>query len=285
MRWLVVGLGAMGGAFAQRLVATGYEVVGVDPLAGARDRAAALEGVTVVGSVAEAGPVERVLVIVRTSAQVLEVLDDLTHEIGGPRPVPVFVCSTLDPETARRLGAWDGDALRILEAPVTGLVEGVLAGRLTVMLAGEHTAADREVVIKAFGQRVVTFDEFGQPTLAKLLNNCLLSYNSHALAAVLRIAAAEGLPAARLMEVLEEGSGGSFAAANLFTSVGDLIDKDVGLLAGFVGSLPPVRPGVSPVEAEIGAARRLVMEGDAQDPVSRHESRPHPRHQMEERNR
>jgi 3-hydroxyisobutyrate dehydrogenase-like beta-hydroxyacid dehydrogenase len=260
MTWLVVGLGEMGQAFTRRLVACGEDVVGVDPVPTAREGLEDLGSFTAMGSIVEVGPVEQVIVMVRSPTQVVEVLGQMDAISAEKRQVPVFVSSTIDPATARRLGDWNSAAYRVVEAPVTGLARGALDGVLTIMIAGGHTDADRGLLLRTLARRVIEFEQYGQPTLAKLFNNCLLSYNSHALAAVLRIAVAEGLPPAALMEVLAEGSGGSFAATSLFTTVPELIDKDVGLLVQAIGELPAVRPGIAPVARDIMDARGMVSE-------------------------
>lgn len=130
------------------------------------------------------------------------------------------------------------------------------------MVAGHVLAEDHQLLRQTLAGRLVVFDVYGQPNLAKLLNNCLLAYNAHALAAMLELGRAEGLPAPHLMEVLAEGSGGSFAASRLATLVPDLIDKDVRLLAAAVGDLPTVRPNADPVTLAVERARHLVGGGD-----------------------
>lgn len=271
MRWMVIGLGVMGDAITRRLHDLGNDVIGVDPLPAARSGLEGLDGVRAVASVAEAGPVDLVAVMVRTPPQVIEVLEALRAVRQRLRPedgpLPVLVLSTLDPHTARRLAEWDGENLRVIEAPVTGLAQGARQGTLTIMLAGRHDEPERSALEATLAQRLVTFERFGQPALAKLLNNTLLAYNSHALAAALRVAAAEGLPPRALMDVLLGGSGGSFAATNLDILIGELVDKDVGLLVDALGDLPAIQPGSGqagsgqPVTPAIAEARRLLAEG------------------------
>lgn len=126
MRWLVVGLGAMGAAFARRLATCGHAVVGVDPSGAARTDLDGIGGVATVPTLDRVDGVDVASVVVRTPAQVEHVMAQLAARSWSTRPLPVLVSSTIDPSTARGLARWDGEVLRVVEAPVTGLVSGAL---------------------------------------------------------------------------------------------------------------------------------------------------------------
>jgi hypothetical protein len=72
----------------------------------------------------------------------------------------------------------------------------------------------------------------------KLLNNALATYNLAATARMLNLAAAHGVPAKDLFEVIGVSTGQNWMSDNFIDVQYDLLRKDVGLLRDEIGSLP-----------------------------------------------
>jgi 3-hydroxyisobutyrate dehydrogenase-like beta-hydroxyacid dehydrogenase len=100
-------------------------------------------------------------------------------------------------------------------------------------------------------------ESYGQPALAKLLNNALATYNLAATARMLNLAEQLGTPAKGLFDVTGVSTGQSWMSDNFADVQYDLLLKDVGLLLGEVGSLPAADLGED-VEQAILQARALL---------------------------
>jgi 3-hydroxyisobutyrate dehydrogenase-like beta-hydroxyacid dehydrogenase len=107
-----------------------------------------------------------------------------------------------------------------LDAPVSGGRQGAEARRLTTMVGGPESAARRcEPLFRSFSANVVRLGGPGAGQSAKLFNNALLIMNHANIAEIFEAAAAYGLEAGRLAEVLKLGSAASAALSVLGTMV------------------------------------------------------------------
>jgi 3-hydroxyisobutyrate dehydrogenase-like beta-hydroxyacid dehydrogenase len=238
---VVVGLGNMGIAIAARIADRDHEVLGVDLSLDRRDewqRTTGLKATADLTDVPWAG-VTHVYVVVRLTDQAEAVLQRLT-ELPVPRGIAVLLNTTLELDYAKTLGRYADQDWRLIELPVSGGDSGARAGRLTVMAAGELTDADREHLLSTSAANLVEFAAYGEPTLAKLLNNVAAAYTALSYAEMLLLADRTGMPAQRLAEVLTASSGQSWMGDHFITLVDDLLGKDVELLRSQLGSLPAV---------------------------------------------
>ncbi len=238
----VVGLGNLGGAVAARL--QGHcPLLLVDPDPTTREQWVGCPDVTVAAEVgmAQWNDVARIHLLVRTHEQAVSVLAELDHHVGDDTPVHVH--TTLAPGAAAELIAGPRTHLRVLEQPITGGVSGIRAGRATVLSAGPANRADRDWIAH-LAMHVLTFEQLGQPTLAKLINNTVAAATTRATIDLLATAGAHGLPLDMMRAVLRHGSGGSYMAEGL-PDLGEdqarLLVKDVRLLQQQVGELPQIR--------------------------------------------
>jgi len=253
----VVGLGNLGLAFARRLAGLGLGPVAIDLSAERRalyEKATGLEAASGVAAVEQG----RVFVVVRTTEQAAAVLAEL-RERAATAPLPAFVVTTLAPPFARGLGAEGSPGMRVVELPVSGGEARVLDGTLTAMLAGPATDDDVRFLEERLVTNLVRFPEYGQPTVAKLLNNVLSAYNAKALAEMLAFGREHGLDPARLYDVIETASGGSFVASIFPVLIDDLLVKDVGLAEEHLSALPAVDlDGGRELDTALAAARALI---------------------------
>jgi 3-hydroxyisobutyrate dehydrogenase len=240
---VVIGLGNIGGAIAARLVARGLRVTGVDVDPGQRAAWEARSGAPAVAGLRElrGEPVERFHVVVRTTEGAWSVLREI--QAATTSPAVCHVVTTLAPAAARRFGQEPTAPLRILEQPVSGGARGAEVGTLTVLCAGPAEPSDETFLLDTLASRVVSFPEYGQPSLAKLVNNAIAAYNTRALAVMLDAAGRLGLDVAQVESVVSTSSGAS-AMSELLRPLApeqaDLLMKDAALLAEVVGRLPVI---------------------------------------------
>lgn len=256
MKVAVVGLGVLGEAIGGHLIRDGFEVLGVDPVSEVRDRWVSTYGASAVPGV-DALPwpeIGAVVIVVRLTDQVADVLAALPAD--GPPGRPCLIVSTLEPSFAARLGEWE-TPFALTEFPVSGGPHGAASGQLLGM-ASDDLGPEAAAVAKSLCAKVITFCGFGQPTIAKLINNVTMAYNTAVGAQMLAIGERLGLGLEPLHQVLLHGSGRSFALERLPGTILSLLYKDVRLLADHIGELAGVVPGEGFV-AEIENLRaRLV---------------------------
>jgi len=210
----VIGLGAMGRPMAENLLKAGQSVVVYDV---ASDTAAALQarGAAVAPSPAALAKASEIVhVIVRTEEQVEEVLFGTDGGVAGSLPVGgiILIHSTISPEGCRRAAERAGEhRLALLDAPVTGSVNGAVEGTLTFIVGGPAEAVERcRPAFDILGSRVITVGGPGDAQVAKFVNNMLAGVNSVAVAEGLALGRAAGLSDAAVMEVVNAGTGASF---------------------------------------------------------------------------
>lgn len=263
---VVVGLGNIGAPIAARIASCGRVVIGVDGIDERRVRWQADTGAVAVASLADVpwAEVDRVLVVVRMTAQALDVLAEVGER--ARRDLACHVLTTLEPTAAAALADTAGNGVRVLEQPVSGGSTGAGAGSLTVLSAGPLQPADGDFLRVTIAARVVEFPAYGQPTMMKLINNAAAAYNTRTTALMLVLAESMGLDPARCKDVIDTSSGASFMGAmvgDLADEQAELLAKDVALLAT-VHDLPAI--GITDADAFVGDVRA------ARDALLRHEA-------------
>jgi 2-hydroxy-3-oxopropionate reductase len=205
MRVAFIGLGNMGLPMATHLIDADFDVVGFDL---DEDRTAAFEeagGDTDDDIDAAVRDADVVITMVRTPEQVLSICDGLFSEIPDDS---LFVdMSTVGPETIAevREQASDND-VRVLDAPVSGGVEGAKDGSLAIMVGGRgDDFAMAEPLFEAMGESVVHVGDSGAGQTAKLCNQLLVGAQLASIAEAFRLADAAGIDLDTLYEVLTSG--------------------------------------------------------------------------------
>lgn len=201
-----LGLGRMGGAMTRRLVEAGHRVVGVDPVAAARDRAAGF-GVEVTD---DPGLVASARVVLSSLPDTPEV--ELAY-LGGLLEIlaPGSLCldlSTLDVEASRRIAASaSARGIDYLDCPVSGTSVHAEAGTLAIMVGGDPAALERgRPFLEPFAKSIQHLGPNGAGLEMKLITNRLLTTHLVAIAeAILEIENA-GLDVATCLEMLRAGA-------------------------------------------------------------------------------
>jgi 3-hydroxyisobutyrate dehydrogenase-like beta-hydroxyacid dehydrogenase len=119
--------------------------------------------------------------------------------------------STVSPDTARRVAAACAErGVDFLDAPVTGGTWGAEKGELVFMVGGEPAVLDRaKPVLEAMGKKFFLLGPNGAGQTVKLGMNLLLALEVDAWAESLALVTNSGVPAERLVEVMQSSMGHS----------------------------------------------------------------------------
>ena len=203
-----IGLGAMGAGMAANQVKAGREVFAFD-LSAAALTTAAEAGCRVAGSAVEAVEgAEAVITMLPAGDHVREVW---TGEIiPNATPGAILIdCSTIDVETARRLGEAAASAgFSAADAPVSGGIMGARAGTLAFMVGCEEAAFSRvEAVLGPMASVVIHAGAAGAGQAAKICNNMLLGVSMAGVCEAFALAEKLGLDAQRFFDIASKSSG------------------------------------------------------------------------------
>ena len=202
----VVGLGLMGSPMAQNLLRAGFPLVVWNRTA-KRAEALAQKGARVAGSPREAAAAADVLITIVSDPPALEqVLWGPNGALGGLRQGSVLIdSSTVSPALARRIAAACMErGAEFLDAPVTGGTWGAEKGELVFMIGGKREVLERvEPVLAAMGKRFFSIGANGAGQAVKLAMNMILALEVQALTEALALVTRAGVPAERLVEVLQ----------------------------------------------------------------------------------
>lgn len=264
---VVTGLGDLGSGIAAGLKAGGREVIGVDPSPRARSRWADSDGGQAVADLTDIPwpQVAAVFVVVLTTDQARETLARIGKlATAADCACPVFVVTTLAAPAARALGEYRAAGIRVIESPISGGHAGAKGRQLSVMLAGDVQPADVDLLTSTIAARVTRFADYGQPTVAKLLNNAVMAAQVKIVADVLELAQGLNLPVAEFFDFLVNSSGSSQAAIKFRKLNAAMLSKDVGLLreaypsAEAAGEFGAMLPELDRLDERIAAARVLL---------------------------
>jgi 3-hydroxyisobutyrate dehydrogenase-like beta-hydroxyacid dehydrogenase len=103
--------------------------------------------------------------------------------------------------------------IRFLDAPVSGMESRAIDGTLTIMCAGDESLFhEMQPLLSYVGNKILFMGEVGNGQLAKLINQLLFDINVAALAEILPIAAKMGLNPQDVGEIVNSGTGKSYAS-------------------------------------------------------------------------
>jgi 3-hydroxyisobutyrate dehydrogenase len=244
-----IGVGNMGGPMAVNLLKAGHEVQVFDLVPELSSKVADA-GATVAPSAGEAAQDVEVLISMLPASTHVENLYLGPEGLLASLPTSTLVidCSTIAPESARRVNASAAErGIAMIDAPVSGGVGGAQAGTLTFIVGGEEAAFKQaEPVLAAMGKNLFHAGAAGAGQVAKICNNMLLSVLMTGTAEALQLGVESGLDPAVLSEIMRKSSGGNWAlevynpypgvmqnvpAANNYEGgfLVDLMIKDLGL--------------------------------------------------------
>lgn len=207
----ILGLGAMGGGAAARLVETGFDVAGYD-IRPDRNRVAEEAGVKIAGEPSDlARRCGIVICLVETGEQVIEVAEQVAAESG---PGDLFLCmSTIDlPVIEQAAATISASGAEYVDAPVSGGGAAAASGSLIAMLGGTDAAVARcRPVVEALSSRHFHVGGVGQAFAAKMVNNLAFHTLSVAVIEAMALGTKAGLDPERMYRLLTQATGDSGA--------------------------------------------------------------------------
>lgn len=209
MRVGVIGLGAMGGAFARNLVADGWTVRGFD-LDPARRAALHEAGGEPVGTPAEAArDSERVVLSLPDHEVVRRVILGPEGAVHGSAPGCIFVDTSTSPPEASRALARDlaERGVAFLDACVSGTGATARERDVVALVGGDATSfAACAELFRAIARNAYHLGPTGAGALGKLVINVAVVGNRLALAEALNFGTAVGMDPATVLEILKDGT-------------------------------------------------------------------------------
>jgi len=205
----LIGLGHMGAAFGERLLAAGYPLVVFNRSPEKAQPLAALGA-----DVADSGAaVAQRVDIVLTSLPNDDALAAVAGEVAGSaRPGTVFVdLSTVSPEISAEVARTTADAsLAYIRAPVSGNPSVVRGGNLSFIVSGPKDALERvEPVLLAIGPTIQYVGDAEQARLVKLAVNLVIGGLAQLMAEALVLAESSGVSRRELLDVMGNSAAGA----------------------------------------------------------------------------
>jgi 3-hydroxyisobutyrate dehydrogenase-like beta-hydroxyacid dehydrogenase len=109
--------------------------------------------------------------------------------------------------------ALEAQGVAFLDAPVSGMEARAVEGTLTVMCGGKpETFEAVKPYLQCVGNKILYMGGIGSGQLTKLINQLLFDINAAALAEILPMAMKMGLDAEKIGEVVNSGTGRSYAS-------------------------------------------------------------------------
>jgi len=207
----VVGLGLMGSAIVQRLLAASFEVTGYDVDADKRARLAQSNAAPADSLAALSEQCTTIMLAVFNTDQVEAVIegsDGLLSLRGPAKSRPAFICtSTCDPDRIAQLAARIESRADYIEMPVSGTSAQLAAGEGVGLVGGTRSAVEAATpVLQAICPNRQYLGAVGNGGKAKLAVNLVLGLNRGAIAEGLVFAEKMGLEPVAFLKVLRNSA-------------------------------------------------------------------------------
>jgi 3-hydroxyisobutyrate dehydrogenase-like beta-hydroxyacid dehydrogenase len=257
-----LGAGQLGEPMVDRLLDAGHDVVVFTRREEIRRRLGA-KGAAIADSVADLARGSDVLIsCLFSDAQMRETGLGPDGFIANAKPGAVFVSHTTGTvATLEALRDSSPSAPVILDAPVSGTVENIDAGTLTVLIGGPSDAvAAVTAILAAYADPVVATGALGSALALKLINNLLFAANAQLLAAATQLGAQLGVEPDVLLSTLQVCSARSHAAEQAQRIGG--MDRFEELAGPFLRKdIAACREAAAEAGVELGLLETAVREG------------------------
>jgi len=240
MKIAFIGLGNMGGGMAANLVKSGHTVRAFDLSEVALGQAKANGCATFPTAQEAVQGVEAVVSMLPNGGIVERVYgaDVIGH---APATALLLDCSTIDVDTARRVGAAaDAAGYAMVDAPVSGGIAAANGGTLTFMVGGSGEAFARaEPILSAMGKAVIHAGGSGAGQAAKICNNMILGATMIATCEAFALADKLGLDLQTFYDISSKASGQSWSMTSYcpVPGVGPASPADNDYQGGFAAAL------------------------------------------------
>ncbi|NET35520.1 MAG: NAD(P)-dependent oxidoreductase [Cyanothece sp. SIO1E1] len=217
MKVAFIGLGTMGGPMVMNLLKAGHEVTVYNRTRAREESVAAAGAQRAASPQAAAAAAEVIMTCVSDSPDVEAVLLGQDGVIQGAQPGAIVVdMSTISPTVTRRIAAeLKQQAIKMIDAPVSGGSEGAQKGTLSIMMGG--AAADVEKVmpvLQALGQTITHVGPIGAGQITKAINQVIVAGTYWSVAEGLALGLKAGLDMDRVVQAVGGGAAGSWGLTN-----------------------------------------------------------------------
>ena len=218
---------------------------------------------------------DAVVLCVSADADVLACVEALSATL--PAGALVIDCSTVSAATARAAAARLAErGVAFLDCPVSGGTEGARDGTLAIMCGGSDADFARaQPILGALGKRIALMGAVGAGQSTKAVNQIAVAGIAQAVTEALAFAQAEGLPLAKVIDVIGGGAAGCwFLNRRGPTMVKDefplgfkvgLHQKDLGIVQGMAATHGARLPVVEMTRIHYD---RLIEQGHGDEDIS-----------------
>jgi len=205
----VVGLGIMGGAFAQNLVGAGWRVIGYD-IAAVRRRALARVGVEIAADAADLARKARIIITSLPKPAALAATAAAIVKAGAPRRVVVEMSTfTLEDKAAAEARLRKAGHV-MLDCPVSGTGAQAKTKDLVIYASGGSAEIKRlRPMFATFTRAVHDLGAFGNGSRMKYVANLLVAIHNVASAEAMVLGIKAGLPPQLVCDLVKSGAGTS----------------------------------------------------------------------------
>ena len=201
----LVGLGAMGSAMAQRLLAAGHPITGYNRTR-AKAEALAAQGLTVADSARAAAEGAAVVLSMVTDSEALRDValrpDGILAGLG--KGAVWAEMSTVSPTVTRMLGERVAEkGATLLDAPVSGSTVTIAQGQLSFIVGGDSAALERiRPYLLAIGPTITHVGELGLAVTMKIAINLSIGVQMLAFSESVLVAEKSGISREKAVEAL-----------------------------------------------------------------------------------
>tara|TARA_R110002095_G_scaffold210948_1_gene198593 strand:- start:10349 stop:11251 length:903 start_codon:yes stop_codon:yes gene_type:complete len=254
----IIGIGLMGGAMAQSLRRSGFNVIGYD-VSGETVQKLIDNGVPATTDISEAVGSADVII---SSLPNSEIVRSAWMTKGGvldhaKKGAVVIEMSSIDPDTMKALASACVDkGLSALDVPVSGGPGEAANGKLVLMIGGEDSTIEQtKDVLDALGSTHLFTGDVGSAKVVKLVNNVMTMGNVLVAAEAFALGTAAGVDPEKLYDALSQSGGRSHHFTKRFPNAlkkaydpgfkMQLGEKDVALAVEFARSIGQPMPTAS----------------------------------------
>ena len=231
----IIGLGNMGAPMAKNFANIGLDVLGFDT-----DNSIKLPEITMMPSVpALLNEVDVVFTMLPSGLVVKEIVKEFINNFN---PGSTLIdCSTIDVKTTKEVcQTLYAKKIHMLDAPVSGGVQGAKSGSLTFMVGGSRDDFDKlRFLFEYMGSRSVYCGKNGSGQTAKICNNMILGVTMIATCEAFALADKLELDREAMFDVVSTSSGYSWSMNSYCPApgVGPKAPSDNNYIPGFSSDL------------------------------------------------
>ena len=230
-----IGLGNMGAPMAKNLAKNGLDVLGFD-----MDNSIKLPEITMMSSIpAILNEVDIVFTMLPSGLVLKDIVTEFINNFNAESTL--IDCSTIDVKTTKEVYQTLGNKkVHMLDAPVSGGVQGAKSGSLTFMVGGSRNDFDKlRFLFEYMGSRSVYCGKNGSGQTAKICNNMILGVTMIATCEAFALADKLELDREAMFDVVSTSSGYSWSMNSYCPApgVGPKAPSDNNYIPGFSSDL------------------------------------------------